>query len=169
MVLNGREMQIVGVMPAGFAYPDETVDVWRPTEWEEGFRTSVAFRRAHGVRAVARLKPGATLEHANVQLQAVVSRLKVDFPATNRVMGATMISLHDYLVGLVCLAYWPVFTFVAGYEVNAVLRPDAELFAGDLRYFIELYTSSMNYEEIESRLHSGRFRPRGPTSSRSAW
>ena len=36
--------------------------------------------------------------------------------------------------------------------MNAVLRPDAELFAGDLRYFIELYTSSMNYEEIESRL-----------------
>jgi putative ABC transport system permease protein len=99
ITLDGRPVQVVGVMPPGFSYPRERIDVWRPLGWDPASRADVTFRRAHSVRVVARLKPGVTLAHADAQLQTVVERLKREYPATNRVMGAMMLPLHQYLVG----------------------------------------------------------------------
>jgi putative ABC transport system permease protein len=99
ITLNGATTQVIGVMPSGFSYPREGVDVWRTMEWDAARRGEVSFRRAHSIRVVARLKPGATLEHADAQLQTVVNRLKHDYPATNKVMGAMMLPLHQFLVG----------------------------------------------------------------------
>ncbi len=97
--LDGRSVEIVGVMPPQFRFPVEEVDVWFPTQWDPANRTQVFFRRAHWVRPVARLRPGLSREEANAQLQVVVDRLSTDFPETNRVMGAGMMPLHDFLVG----------------------------------------------------------------------
>jgi putative ABC transport system permease protein len=99
ITLNGNTVQVIGVMPPGFSYPREHVDVWNTMEWDPKSRSEEWFRRAHFIRVVARLKPGVTLEHANAQLQTVVDRLKHDYPATNRVMGAMMLPLHKFLVG----------------------------------------------------------------------
>src|SRR5262249_3506778 len=99
ITLDGRARQIVGVMRPGFAFPRENVDVWQSIGWNKAQRGDVNFRRAHWVRAVARLAPNATREHADAQLQGVVNRLKRDYPATNRVMGASMVPLHQFLVG----------------------------------------------------------------------
>ena len=54
----------------------------------------VCFRRAHWLRAIARLKPGVTLAQADAQLQTVVERLKQQYPATNG-SWARMMPLHD--------------------------------------------------------------------------
>ena len=113
ILLNGRTIQIVGVMPRGFAYPVDAADVWQPMEWNAQFRSSISFRRAHGLRTVARLKPGATREHADAQLQAVVNRLKRDYPGTNKYMGAMMLPLHDFLVGDTRLPLLVLLTSVA--------------------------------------------------------
>jgi putative ABC transport system permease protein len=97
--LDGRPVQVVGVMPASFDYPNEKVDLWGPWGWNPANRQQVFFRRAHWLSVVARLKPGVTDQAANAQLQAVVKRLQHDYPATNRVMGAGMTPLHEFLVG----------------------------------------------------------------------
>jgi putative ABC transport system permease protein len=97
--LDGAPVQIVGVMPAGFEYPSENVDLWQPWGWNPDSRQRVSFRRAHWLNVVARVKPGVSPETANAQLQAVVKRLQRDYPATNRVMGAGMTPLHEFLVG----------------------------------------------------------------------
>jgi putative ABC transport system permease protein len=97
--LQGRPTQVVGVMPPGFAFPSEEVDVWAPTAWDPQSRAQVFFRRAHWMRPIARLAPGVSAEQADVQLQQVVEQLKGEYPETNRVMGAGMVPLHDYLVG----------------------------------------------------------------------
>jgi predicted permease len=99
VLIDGNTTQIVGVMPPGFAFPRENVELWRSFEFNAKNRGQVSFRRAHYIRAVARLRPGATLSHANAQLQSVVDRLKHDYPATNKYMGAAMMPLHDFLVG----------------------------------------------------------------------
>ncbi len=99
IVLGGLSYRVVGVAPPGFSYPAEGIDVWRSVEWNPANRGAVPFRRAHWLRAVARLKPGVTEVHANAQLQAVVERLKRDYPGTNKYMGAAMMPLHDYLIG----------------------------------------------------------------------
>jgi len=97
--LDGRPVQVVGVMPEGFAYPTEQADLWQPWAWDPANRQQVFFRRAHWLDVVARVKPGVTEEVANAQLQAVVVRLQRDYPATNKLMGAGMTPLHEFLVG----------------------------------------------------------------------
>lgn len=99
ITLDGREFQVVGIMPPGFAFPFENADLWRTIGWNPANRGSEGFRRAHWVRAVARLKPGVSSAHADAQLQSVVSRLKRDFPGTNKYMGAAMWPLQSFLVG----------------------------------------------------------------------
>ncbi len=99
IVLNARDFEVVGVMPPGFAFPFENVDVWRSIGWDPQSRGDVGFRRAHWVRAIARLKPGVSLATADAQLQTVVSRLKQEYPATNKYMGAAIWPLQSFLVG----------------------------------------------------------------------
>lgn len=96
--LGSSTAEVVGVMPAGFRFPDDEVDLWTPWGWEAAAREAVWFRRAHFVRPVARLAPGASFEQAREQLQAVVSSLQGEYPETNRVMGAGMAPLRDFLV-----------------------------------------------------------------------
>jgi predicted permease len=97
--LDGNPVQVVGVMPAGFAFPNEKVDLWQPWAWNPNNRQQVFFRRAHWLNVIARVKPGITQETANAQLQAVVKRLQRDYPVTNSLMGAGMTPLHEFLVG----------------------------------------------------------------------
>jgi len=97
--IDGQPMQIVGVAPAGFSFPVEGVDIWQPMAWKPELRDQVSFRRAHFVRAIARLAPGASLETADAQLQTVAARLKQQYPATNKYMGAGLTPLHQFLVG----------------------------------------------------------------------
>jgi putative ABC transport system permease protein len=75
------------------------VDLWWPWAWKPENRQQVFFRRAHWLSVVARVRPGVTAQTANAQLQAVVKRLQRDYPETNRVMGAGMTPLHEFLVG----------------------------------------------------------------------
>jgi putative ABC transport system permease protein len=97
--LAGRSVQVVGVMPSSFSFPAPEMDVWMPWGWERSARSEVSFRRAHYMRAIARLKPEVSREEAAAQLQQVVRRLQREYPATNRVMGAGMTPLHEFLVG----------------------------------------------------------------------
>ncbi len=97
--IDGRPTQVIGVMAAGFTFPSSTVDAWSTQGWDRASRTKVWFRRAHWLRAIARLRPGVSVDQANAQFQVVVRRLQQQYPVTNRVMGAGMVPLHTYLVG----------------------------------------------------------------------
>ena len=99
IVLDGRATQIVGVVPASAALPEESTDLWQPIAWDPAARGATWFRRAHFLRPVARLRPGVTLAQADAQLQAVVERLKRQYPETNQFMGAGVTPLHEFLVG----------------------------------------------------------------------
>ena len=97
--LDGNPVQIVGVMPAGFAFPSDATDLWQPWGWNPQSRQQTYFRRAHWLSVIARVKPGVSQEAANTQLQSVVARLQRDYPATNTRMGAGITPLHEFLVG----------------------------------------------------------------------
>jgi putative ABC transport system permease protein len=97
--LNGRKVQVVGVVPASFSFPGSDAEIWRPLGFNRADRTQVWFRRAHWMRAIARIRPGVTRSQADAEFQSVVRRLQRDFPATNATMGAAMTPLHEFLVG----------------------------------------------------------------------
>jgi putative ABC transport system permease protein len=97
--LNGRELQVIGVMPPTFAYPYRDVDVWLTMRWSSSDREQQSFRRAHYLRTIARLQPGISATAANVQLQSLVQRLQQEYPETNANMGASLASLHSFING----------------------------------------------------------------------
>jgi putative ABC transport system permease protein len=72
--INGRVRTIVGVMPAGFQWP-ENEDLWIPMAIDP----KEAERRAdHLVTVTGRLKPGVTPKQAQAELDAIYARLKQD-------------------------------------------------------------------------------------------
>jgi putative ABC transport system permease protein len=97
--VDGRPTQIVGVMPASFSFAADTMDIWQPMGWDPESRAQTFFRRAHWLRVIARLEPGVTYQAADAEFQAVVRQLQVEYPGTNRVMGANLMPLHEFLIG----------------------------------------------------------------------
>lgn len=96
--LGETSAEVIGVMPEGFRYPNDGVELWTTYGWERAFREQVWFRRAHWVVPIARLAAGVTRERAESELQAVVSGLQEEYPETNAVMGAGFVPLRDFLV-----------------------------------------------------------------------
>ena len=98
--LGGRTpWQIVGVMPEGFAFPAADSDVWLPMLWNRNFPSQVFFRRAHWLRTVARLKPGASTEEATAAVQSVMKQLEQEYPQTNLRMSGGVTPLRDWVIG----------------------------------------------------------------------
>jgi putative ABC transport system permease protein len=95
--------QIVGVMPAGFAFL-EPVDVWQPKIVELPIRGYD--RRGRDDRVIARLRPDATIERARAELEGVAARLAREFPVNYGGWTASVESLHDSVVGTFTRAAW---------------------------------------------------------------
>src|SRR5262249_41754908 len=75
--------RVVGVMPPGFNYPNDT-DVWHRLQWDFAQHS----RGAHFVEAIFRLKPNASVEQANGELAALTGRLGTEFKSTNAASAA---------------------------------------------------------------------------------
>jgi putative ABC transport system permease protein len=74
--LDGRSFTVVGVMPAGFQFPDEDVQVWTPIgEFLSQNPQAETNRGVHFLNAVARLAPGVTLERVVGDTKLLAARL----------------------------------------------------------------------------------------------
>jgi putative ABC transport system permease protein len=94
LTVDGRTRTIVGVMPSGFKFP-ETAELWVPMALNEKLYT----RNDHGLSAIARLKPGATLDQAQAEMNNIARRIEERNPVTNEGMGVDVYRLRDRLVG----------------------------------------------------------------------
>jgi predicted permease len=104
ITLNGRSFIVVGVMPAGFLYPNR-VELWVPLG--QLFQPSWRNRDNHlGLFGVARLKHGVTLEQARDDLNRIAVNLEQLYPATNREQRAALTPLQETYVRDISLALW---------------------------------------------------------------
>ena len=76
--LNGADYAIVGVMPAGFAYPESDMGAWMPIDLAP---RDASDRTDHYLAAVGRLAPGSSWGEARLDLQRVARQLQQDAPA----------------------------------------------------------------------------------------
>ncbi len=95
--LNGESSAVIGVMPAGFKFPIiGDADIWRPIQ---PVINPGCQRGCYTIRVMARLKPDATEAQARADLSAVAARIEQQFPDPNSKIGATLVPLHEFLVG----------------------------------------------------------------------
>lgn len=80
ITLNGVNNQVIGVMPAEFDFP-KGADLWTPLTSGMTQRT-IENRDAVFLQAVGRLKPGATVEEANAELDTIIKRVVAAHPET---------------------------------------------------------------------------------------
>src|ERR1700691_1269661 len=95
LLVAGKSMAIVGVMPLGFRFPDKT-DVWIT---EDAFEPGIASRSAHNYKVVGRLRTGVTLEQAQAQMKAIGARIEQKYPASNSGLSVAVSRLRDQMVG----------------------------------------------------------------------
>ena len=90
--LDGEAFRIVGVVPPTFAFPNADIDAWVPF----AFTADQAADRNRGqdvANSIGRLRPGATIEALNAELDAIIRRNldagRLQFPAFVDVTGFT--------------------------------------------------------------------------------
>ena len=90
--LDGEPYSIVGVLPAGFAFPMmRQVEVFRPLRIDP----AIDDRGNFYLHAVGRLRPGVGLDQARHDLAAVARRIAAENPDSHRDIGATAYPLGD--------------------------------------------------------------------------
>ncbi len=100
--VNGKAREVVGIMPAGFHFPDATTEIWLPMGIDRAHLNTGSFNRD----AIGRLRPGVTMRAAEAEMQPLLMRLPDDAPG---MMTRTMFeqakirvmlhSLRDDVVG----------------------------------------------------------------------
>ncbi|MGH9793484.1 MAG: ABC transporter permease [Candidatus Acidiferrales bacterium] len=85
LVLNNEPFTVVGIMPPGFRFPFDEIEVWMPHHTWPVFRNVAAqgglTNRASGlVGGVGRMKRGVTLEQAETEFKTIMARLSKQFP-----------------------------------------------------------------------------------------
>src|SRR5262249_1107771 len=92
---NGTDMVIVGIMPAGFMYPQRE-EIWVPLRMDP-----LKLKRGdgNGLQVVGRLKPGVTQDQAMVEFTGIARQVAEANPATNKNIGVYMESIQDQSIG----------------------------------------------------------------------
>jgi predicted permease len=100
--MNKEPYTVIGVMPAGFAFPDRRFEFWEPAHFSPA---KLAQRDTHFLEVVARLRPGVSFKAAQADMSNVASQLERAYPDTNGNLGAVVIPLRRELVGVTGRAF----------------------------------------------------------------
>ena len=95
--LNGVSMQVIGVMPPGFAFPTRETEFWIPTG------ASDAQRQARGslwLQVIGRIKTGVSVAQAQADLERVNAGVLQQFPQ-QKGYGVYVANYRDQIVGSV--------------------------------------------------------------------
>ena len=88
--VDGRQLQIIGVMPQGFQFPTRDVQHWEPATLMSAWSSkppvaerSWGNRQAELWRVVGRLAAGVEIRDAQAQMDAIGQRLARSYPSTD--------------------------------------------------------------------------------------
>lgn len=93
LILDGVDHVIVGVMAAGAPFPEE-LEIAIPLGADAATEGTT-----HSLKVYGRLKPGVSLERADVEMKAIAAQLSVELPAADRDWSTLVMPLSRELVG----------------------------------------------------------------------
>lgn len=95
LTIDGRQHTVVGVMPPRFSIPGTSAEIWTPLS----LPVATSDHSNRYLRVLARLAPGATLERARPEMDAVAAALGQEHPETNGKWSVNMLSVPEMIVG----------------------------------------------------------------------
>jgi predicted permease len=101
---------VVGIMPAGFRYPDRDADLWSPSPVDAPFAQS---RELTWFTAIGRLKPGVTVVGARANLTSVQASLGRQYAKTDADIKPLIEPLKEATVGGTEKSLWILFGSVS--------------------------------------------------------
>jgi len=96
--LNGKLFTIIGILPPDFEFPLVPKQTQLLTTIA-GEGQNLDQRGANVLRAVGRMKPGVTLDQAQVDITNIAEGLARQYPQYNRNTTAYLVSLNEQIVG----------------------------------------------------------------------
>jgi putative ABC transport system permease protein len=106
MHLGGLAFTVIGVMPPGFTVPlhlgspSDRAELWVPLKYRPKYQNHAV----HMYQVLGRLAPRTSLVTAQAEVQAIAGRLAAEYPKDCAGVGATLVPLHEQLVGGVRLS-----------------------------------------------------------------
>jgi len=94
ILLNGEPYTVIGVLPGNSEFDRRAAELWIPL----AFPPQVA-RDYHYLGAVARLKPGVSLQQAQAEMSTIAEGIATRYPDVKKGWGATVDRYIDRLVG----------------------------------------------------------------------
>ncbi len=130
--LDGVGREVVGVMPAGFAFPDPRIQVYVPERISEEQAKSVG---GFNYQSIARMTPGSTVDGVKREMAVLIAGLKAAFPGdpvTQQALDAARLAgapepLKDHVIGSVRTALW-ILLGVVGFVLLIACANVANLF-----------------------------------------
>jgi putative ABC transport system permease protein len=111
VTLDGQSHTIIGVAPAGFRFPDDETEIWKPIAFT-AVQLSENERGSRYLSVIARMKPGVTITQARANMAALAQRMQQQHPMNYRAdsgWGTTVVSLREEWVGDARLALLALF------------------------------------------------------------
>jgi putative ABC transport system permease protein len=104
--LDAMPYVVVGVLPAGFSFFPEPVDLYTPIGLNGAIPGWLERGNHSRMRALARLAPGASLETARAELGAIMRDLEKAYPKTNTGQQTRTVPLTEALYGEFRATLW---------------------------------------------------------------
>ena len=89
---------VIGVLPSGLTFPEESVELWVPLEQTISPK-DMQWRNSHYLSVYARLRPEVTLAQARDEMNRIAALAKRANPDTNSGPGICAIPVQEDLVG----------------------------------------------------------------------
>jgi putative ABC transport system permease protein len=96
LTINGSPATVIGVMPAGFAFPSRETDAWVPLSMNAQNRSN---REGRWLTVIGRLATNVTRRDATTEIDVISGRLAAAYPATNTGWSGFLVPLREELVG----------------------------------------------------------------------
>jgi putative ABC transport system permease protein len=88
--LSGNSYTVVAIMPPTFRFPESNIELWSPTAFAPFERDQYG---AHNYGAIGRLKPGVTIEQAQVEMSTIAGRIAEGHADTNAGWDAKVVPM----------------------------------------------------------------------------
>ena len=76
--LDGMPYVVIGIMPPEFRFPNQEVELWMPFQFPEARLLRIATTTIW--MAMARLRPGVSLEQARAEMNVIADQLRRQYP-----------------------------------------------------------------------------------------